>query len=133
MDAIGITMGDPSGIGPEIICKALRDLPPEERRSSLVIGDRTVMERASAVTGAGLAFIGVQWWATWYPGSEPGGGGYIAQRMMSAKSERHAVFAGLTAGHDSPRRAEAPPIRPREQPARPQGRGGTVAAPRGAA
>jgi Na+/proline symporter len=37
----------------------------------------------------------VQWWAAWYPGSEPGGGGYIAQRMLSAKSEKHAVGATL--------------------------------------
>ncbi|MFC1521532.1 sodium:solute symporter family protein [Elusimicrobiota bacterium] len=42
-----------------------------------------------------IAFIGVQWWASWYPGAEPGGGGYIAQRMMSAKDERHSVFATL--------------------------------------
>lgn len=37
----------------------------------------------------------VQWWSTWYPGSEPGGGGYIAQRMLAAKNERHATFATL--------------------------------------
>ncbi len=42
-----------------------------------------------------LAFIGVQWWASWYPGAEPGGGGYIAQRMMSAKNEEHALKATL--------------------------------------
>jgi len=42
-----------------------------------------------------LAFVGVQWWAAWYPGAEPGGGGYVAQRMMSTKDERHAVFATL--------------------------------------
>ncbi len=42
-----------------------------------------------------FAFIGVQWWASWYPGQEPGGGGYIAQRMMSAKDERHSFFATL--------------------------------------
>lgn len=42
-----------------------------------------------------LAFIGIQWWASWYPGAEPGGGGYIAQRMMSAKDERNSLFATL--------------------------------------
>src|SRR6185436_19440129 len=42
-----------------------------------------------------FAFIGVQWWASWYPGQEPGGGGYIAQRMMSARDERHSFFATL--------------------------------------
>jgi solute:Na+ symporter, SSS family len=39
--------------------------------------------------------IAVQWWSVWYPGAEPGGGGYVAQRMLSAKSERHAVGATL--------------------------------------
>jgi SSS family solute:Na+ symporter len=42
-----------------------------------------------------LTFVGVQWWASWYPGQEPGGGGYVAQRMMSAKDERHSLFATL--------------------------------------
>jgi len=42
-----------------------------------------------------LAFIGVQWWASWYPGAEPGGGGYVAQRMMSAKDEKHSLLATL--------------------------------------
>lgn len=42
-----------------------------------------------------VAYIGVQWWASWYPGNEPGGGGYIAQRMMSAKDEKHSLFATL--------------------------------------
>jgi Na+/proline symporter len=39
--------------------------------------------------------IAVQWWAVWYPGAEPGGGGYIAQRMLSAKNEKNAVGAVL--------------------------------------
>jgi SSS family solute:Na+ symporter len=42
-----------------------------------------------------LSFVGVQWWASVYPGAEPGGGGYISQRMMSTKNEKHAVFASL--------------------------------------
>ena len=42
-----------------------------------------------------VAYLGVQWWSSWYPGAEPGGGGYIAQRMMSAKNERHSVLATL--------------------------------------
>ncbi|MDX5346659.1 MAG: Na+:solute symporter [Hymenobacteraceae bacterium] len=45
--------------------------------------------------GAFLAFTTMQWWASWYPGAEPGGGGYIAQRMMSAKNEKHAIYATL--------------------------------------
>ncbi len=39
--------------------------------------------------------IAVQWWSTWYPGAEPGGGGYIAQRMLSAKDESGAIKATL--------------------------------------
>ncbi len=42
-----------------------------------------------------FAYVGVQWWSSWYPGAEPGGGGYIAQRMMSAKDERHSLLATL--------------------------------------
>ena len=42
-----------------------------------------------------LVYLGVQWWASWYPGAEPGGGGYIAQRILSTKDERHSVLATL--------------------------------------
>ena len=42
-----------------------------------------------------IAFIGIQWWSSWYPGAEPGGGGYSAQRMMGTASERDAVFSAL--------------------------------------
>lgn len=62
-------------------------------------------ESASGSTGAGgifmmtistfLAYIGIQWWSSWYPGAEPGGGGYVAQRMMSAKNEKHSLLATL--------------------------------------
>lgn len=59
-------------------------------------GEGTSAGGALALTiSAFLAFVGVQWWASWYPGSEPGGGGYIAQRMMSAKDEKHSLFATL--------------------------------------
>jgi Na+/proline symporter len=39
--------------------------------------------------------IAVQWWSAWYPGAEPGGGGYVAQRMLAAKDESHAMKATL--------------------------------------
>lgn len=39
--------------------------------------------------------LAVQWWSVWYPGAEPGGGGYIAQRMLSAKDEKNAIGATL--------------------------------------
>lgn len=40
-----------------------------------------------------IAYLGIQWWSTWYPGQEPGGGGYIAQRIMATRSERDALLA----------------------------------------
>ncbi|MFY9674007.1 MAG: sodium:solute symporter family protein [Terriglobales bacterium] len=42
-----------------------------------------------------LVNLGLQWWAFWYPGAEPGGGGYIAQRIFSAKDERNGVLSVL--------------------------------------
>ncbi|HKT47552.1 MAG TPA: sodium:solute symporter family protein [Candidatus Acidoferrales bacterium] len=42
-----------------------------------------------------VLYLAVQWWASWYPGSEPGGGGYVAQRMFSAKDEKNSLGATL--------------------------------------
>src|SRR6185312_471359 len=42
-----------------------------------------------------MVFLSVQWWAAWYPGAEPGGGGYVAQRILAAKDERHGLLATL--------------------------------------
>src|SRR5579864_5724254 len=42
-----------------------------------------------------LVYVSVVWWATWYPGAEPGGGGFVAQRMFCAKDERHSLLATL--------------------------------------
>jgi len=42
-----------------------------------------------------LVYISLNWWATWYPGAEPGGGGFVAQRMFSAKDEKHSLLATL--------------------------------------
>ncbi len=58
-------------------------------------GDGSSLYSFTISIGAFLAFIGVQWWASWYPGAEPGGGGYVAQRMMSCKTEKDSVFATL--------------------------------------
>jgi len=73
-------------------------LPDQVFRYFPVVGE-------GSATGAGgalqltllafIAYIGVQWWASWYPGAEPGGGGYVAQRMMSAKNEKHSLLATL--------------------------------------
>src|SRR5581483_3311736 len=42
-----------------------------------------------------FVYLAVNWWASWYPGAEPGGGGYVAQRIMAAKNERQAVLSAL--------------------------------------
>src|SRR5262245_61685986 len=42
-----------------------------------------------------FVYLSVNWWATWYPGAEPGGGGYVAQRIFSAKDEKHGLYATL--------------------------------------
>ena len=42
-----------------------------------------------------VVYLGVNWWASWYPGAEPGGGGYVAQRIFSAKNEKHGLLATL--------------------------------------
>lgn len=63
-----------------------------EGHSALSINPLTSPEIAIAT---GLVWVGMMWWASWYPGSEPGGGGYIAQRMFSAKDEKNAVGGTL--------------------------------------
>ena len=42
-----------------------------------------------------FVYLGVVWWSTWYPGAEPGGGGYVAQRIFSAKTEKDGLLATL--------------------------------------
>ncbi len=59
------------------------------------IGGNNVAGTLTISAGAFLAYGLFQWWASWYPGAEPGGGGYIAQRMMSTKNEKHSIFATL--------------------------------------
>ncbi|HPF71749.1 MAG TPA: Na+:solute symporter, partial [Candidatus Krumholzibacteria bacterium] len=49
----------------------------------------------AALVSVLLVPLAVQWWAVWYPGSEPGGGSYIAQRMLAARDENHALKAVL--------------------------------------
>ena len=71
-------------------------LPPEAFQFFPSLGDVASSASTMVLTiPAFVAFIGIQWWSSWYPGSEPGGGGYVAQRMMSAKDERHSLFATL--------------------------------------
>ena len=55
----------------------------------------TASETLTIGAASFLAFFGFMWWTSWYPGAEPGGGGYVAQRMMSAKTEKDAMYATL--------------------------------------
>ncbi|MEX1139367.1 MAG: sodium:solute symporter family protein [Bacteroidota bacterium] len=73
-------------------------LPESTFRMTPVIGDGgigSIGQSLALSVSAFLAYIGIQWWSSWYPGAEPGGGGYVAQRMMSAKDEKHSLFATL--------------------------------------
>lgn len=58
-----------------------------------LLPDGSAMWMLPVVTLA--VYLGVNWWASWYPGAEPGGGGYVAQRIFSAKNEKHGLFAAL--------------------------------------
>lgn len=49
----------------------------------------------SAVLAVFIVPIAVQWWSTWYPGAEPGGGGYVAQRMLAARNEKESILSTL--------------------------------------
>jgi Na+/proline symporter len=73
--------------------------------SHIAVADKLSMNPVRR-TESGLAFmetfvpvmlipIAVQWWSVWYPGAEPGGGGYLVQRMLSAKNEKNAMGATL--------------------------------------
>ncbi|MEO7676335.1 MAG: sodium:solute symporter family protein, partial [Verrucomicrobiota bacterium] len=70
-------------------------LPPSTFQFAPTIGKTSAVGALGLTLTAFLAYVGIQWWASWYPGAEPGGGGYVAQRMMSAKDEKHSLFATL--------------------------------------
>lgn len=59
------------------------------------ISESNIAETFTLTAASFLAYVGIIWWASWYPGAEPGGGGYVAQRMMSAKDEKHSLLATL--------------------------------------
>ncbi len=74
----------------------VEQLPDEALRVAPSVGAVASDSPTLALSfSAFVAFLGVQWWASWYPGQEPGGGGYQAQRMMSARNEQHALSATL--------------------------------------
>lgn len=70
-------------------------LPPGSMEVVPTIGGSNSAQTLALGLGAFLAYAGVQWWASWYPGAEPGGGGYVAQRIMSAKTEGQGLAATL--------------------------------------
>jgi len=57
------------------------------------IGEASTSQILVLPLGSLIGFMAFQWWASWYPGSEPGGGGYIAQRMMSTRTDKDALKA----------------------------------------
>ena len=68
-------------------------LPPTTFRLMPSVGvDGSGSDVFALSVTAFIAYLGIQWWASWYPGQEPGGGGHVAQRMMSAKDERHSLL-----------------------------------------
>lgn len=74
----------------------IKERLPDALRFTPVVGEQQGGSgMLSMSVAAFIAYLGVQWWASWYPGSEPGGGGYVAQRMMSAKDEKNSLFATL--------------------------------------
>ena len=92
--AIGLPeIGGLAGLRAQVAPEALRILPTLGSPDASGVAQSA----ASFVIGgwAFVAFFAVQWWASWYPGSEPGGGGYVAQRMLATRSERDSVLATL--------------------------------------
>ena len=83
-------IGGLSGLESKLPDWALRFTPEVGAESETGVGGILAMTVSTF-----LAFVGMQWWASWYPGAEPGGGGYVAQRMMSAKDEKNSLFATL--------------------------------------
>ncbi|MCD4736171.1 MAG: hypothetical protein K8R53_09020, partial [Bacteroidales bacterium] len=69
----------------------LLDLPDVSKKLNLL----PRINQTDAFVALFILPLAVQWWSVWYPGAEPGGGGYIAQRMLAAKSERGALKATL--------------------------------------
>ncbi|MCI0692979.1 Na+:solute symporter [candidate division KSB1 bacterium] len=87
-------IGGLSGLGAQLSAQALDFFP----RVGAVAADGVTGVAGgvlSLTAGAFIARVGLQWWSSWYPGADPGGGGYIAQRMMATKDEKHSLFATL--------------------------------------
>lgn len=67
----------------------------QEKMGMFPVFDFSTTEGLNATMALLVLPLAVQWWAAWYPGAEPGGGGYVAQRMLAARNESHATGATL--------------------------------------
>jgi len=86
-------IGGIDGLKEKLPASALNFFPTVSNISSANLLDSAGVFTLSI--GSFFAYITMQWWASWYPGSDPGGGGYVAQRMMSTKNQQHAIAATL--------------------------------------
>ncbi|MBT3198851.1 MAG: Na+:solute symporter [Phycisphaerales bacterium] len=75
----------------EQVAEKLSIIPQLKQDTNGAITDDSL----NLMMGVLIVPLAVQWWSVWYPGSEPGGGGYLAQRMLAAKNEKHATGAVL--------------------------------------
>ncbi|MFT5302762.1 MAG: SSS family solute:Na+ symporter, partial [Mariniblastus sp.] len=82
------------GGAPQLEAKVIENFGDDGTVAFQFIPDIT-SETAWLPAYAFLIMLLVQWWATWYPGAEPGGGGYVVQRMAACKDERHSLLATL--------------------------------------
>ena len=88
-------VGGISGLQAKLPEWVFRFTPSVGAQPTVGVGEAAAGGVLSLTVSAFVAYIFVQWWASWYPGSEPGGGGFIAQRMLSSKDERHSLLATL--------------------------------------
>lgn len=89
------SVGGIDGLKTQLPDWSMQFFPQIESRSLTSANIGTIGETLTISVATFVSFVGIQWWASWYPGAEPGGGGYIAQRMMSTKSEKDALLSTL--------------------------------------
>ena len=82
-------IGGLSGLVDKLPTETFQFFPTVGREAAEGVGMLVISAPAFA------AFFGLQWYSSWYPGSEPGGGGYVAQRMLASRSEKDSVLATL--------------------------------------
>jgi Na+/proline symporter len=88
-------IGGISGLQAKLPSWSLDFFPQISTTTDVANAASTTAQALSISLATFLAYVGFQWWASWYPGAEPGGGGYVVQRMMSVKTEKDAIKATL--------------------------------------